>query len=268
MAFIVRLVSELLVNSRRKKSRLMSNIASRAIIVTGGSRGLGLGLISDLVANGYRVATCSRSSTPELEHLLANGRVFWKKGAVGESRDDDAFFAAAEAWAGPDGIWGLVNNAGITGEGILANFPNVDSEHIIQTNLVGALYMARLAARHMLSRTTGGRIINISSIISLRGHTGLAAYSASKAGLDGMTRALAREIGRRQITVNSINPGYLDTDISPMLQDAQKRQIVNRTPLGRLGRIEDVSPVVRFLLSDDARFITGQCLVVDGGVTC
>jgi 3-oxoacyl-[acyl-carrier protein] reductase len=229
---------------------------------------LGLGLTADLVSNGYRVATCSRSSSPELEGLMATGKVLWKKSTVGEARDDDAFFSAAEAWAGPDGIWGLVNNAAVSGEGILATFPNVDSEQIIQTNLVGALYMARLAARHMLRRTAGGRIINISSIIGLRGHTGLAAYSASKAGMDGMTRALAREIGRRQITVNSINPGYLDTDASAALQEAQRRQIVNRTPLGRLGRVEDVSPVVRFLLSDDARFITGQCLVVDGGVTC
>ena len=246
----------------------MSSIASRAVVVTGGSRGLGLGLTADLVSNGYRVATCSRSSSPELEGLMATGKVLWKKSTVGEARDDDAFFSAAEAWAGPDGIWGLVNNAAVSGEGILATFPNVDSEQIIQTNLVGALYMARLAARHMLRRTAGGRIINISSIIGLRGHTGLAAYSASKAGMDGMTRALAREIGRQQITVNSINPGYLDTDASAALQEAQRRQIVNRTPLGRLGRVEDVSPVVRFLLSDDARFITGQCLVVDGGVTC
>jgi 3-oxoacyl-[acyl-carrier protein] reductase len=246
----------------------MSSTTSRAVIVTGGSRGLGLGLIADLVANGYRVATCSRKTSHELDKLVATGKVFWKKGAVGESRDDDAFFSAAENWAGADGVWGLVNNAGITGEGILATFPNVDSERIIQTNLVGALYMARLAARHMLRRTTGGRIINVSSIIGLRGYTGLAAYSASKAGMDGMTRALAREIGRRQITVNSINPGYLATDMSSTLQDAQRRQIVNRTPLGRLGRIEDVCPVVRFLLSDDSRFITGQCLVVDGGITC
>jgi 3-oxoacyl-[acyl-carrier protein] reductase len=246
----------------------MSSIASRAVVVTGGSRGLGLGLIADLVANGYRVATCSRRSSPELEALMATGKVLWKKGTVGEARDDDAFFAAAEAWAGPDGIWGLVNNAAVSAEGILATFSNVDSEQIIQTNLVGALYMARLAARHMLRRTTGGRIINISSIIGLRGHTGLTAYSASKAGMDGLTRALAREIGRQQITVNSINPGYLDTDAVAALQEAQRRQIVNRTPLGRLGRVEDVSPVVRFLLSDDARFITGQCLVVDGGVTC
>jgi 3-oxoacyl-[acyl-carrier protein] reductase len=246
----------------------MSSPASRAVIVTGGSRGLGLGLIGDLAANGYRVATCSRTTTPELERLVDAGSVFWKQGTVGVARDDDAFFAAAEAWAGADGIWALINNAGITGEGILATFPNAESERIIQTNLVGALYMARLAAGHMLRRTTGGRIVNISSIIGLRGYTGLAAYSASKAGLDGMTRALAREIGRRQITVNSINPGYLDTEAPLALQEVQRRQIVNRTPLGRLGRVEDVCPVVRFLLSDDARFITGQCLVVDGGVTC
>jgi 3-oxoacyl-[acyl-carrier protein] reductase len=240
----------------------------RNIIVTGGSRGLGLAIIGDLVANGYKVATCSRTRSGELEKLMATGNVFWHECTIGDSKQAEAFFAAAEAWASPAGFWGLVNNAGITGQGILATFPNIDSERILQTNLLGALYMARLAARHMLRRTTGGRIVNISSIIGMRGYTGLVAYSTSKAGMDGMTRALAREIGRRAVTVNSVNPGYLETEMSSTLDADQRRQIVNRTPLGRLGRVDDVCPVVRFLLSDDARFITGQNLVVDGGITC
>jgi 3-oxoacyl-[acyl-carrier protein] reductase len=240
----------------------------RNVIVTGGSRGLGLAMIGDLVAHGYKVATCSRTLSTDLDALIATGNVFWHACTIGESKQCETFFAAAEAWAGPAGFWALINNAGITGEGILATFPTIDSERILQTNLSGALYMARLAARHMLRRTTGGRIVNISSIIGLRGYTGLVAYSASKAGMDGMTRALAREIGRRAITVNSVNPGYLETEMSSTLGPDQRRQIINRTPLGRLGRVDDVSPVVRFLLSDDARFITGQNLVVDGGITC
>jgi 3-oxoacyl-[acyl-carrier protein] reductase len=246
----------------------MSIDQPRNVIVTGGSRGLGLALIGDLIAHGYRVATCSRSLSAELEKLVSTRCVFWHECAIGDSGQADTFFTAAKAWAGAAGFWGLINNAGITGEGILATFPNIESDRIIRTNLIGALYMARLAARHMLLRSDGGRIINISSIIGLRGYTGLAAYSASKAGMDGMTRALAREIGRRKINVNSISPGYLESEMSSTLGADQRRQIVNRTPLGRLGRVDDVCPVVRFLLSDDARFITGQCIVVDGGITC
>ena len=179
----------------------------------------------------------------------------------------ETFFAAAEAWAGKTGFWGLVNNAGVAGDGVLATYPVVDIERIIQTNLTGALHMARLMARHILRRPGGGRIVNISSIIGSRGYSGLAAYSASKAGMDGMTRALAREMGRRGVTVNSVAPGYLDTEMSSTLGDDQRRQVVNRTPLGRLGTIGDVCPVVRFLLGDDARFVTGQTLVIDGGIT-
>ena len=153
-------------------------------------------------------------------------------------------------------------------EGILASFPNVETERLIDINLLGAIRLSRLASRHMLARRQGGRVINISSIIGSRGYTGLAAYSASKAGMDGLTRSLARELGRRNITVNSVAPGYLDTEMSSRLGRQQRQQICNRTPLGRLGMVEDVVPVVRFLLSDDARFITGQIIVVDGGITC
>ena len=166
------------------------------------------------------------------------------------------------------GFYGLVNNAGIAKEGILATFPNVESTRILNVNLIAALRMARRALQVLLTRPGAGRIVNISSIIALRGYTGLAAYSASKAGLDGLTRALAREVGRREITVNSVNPGYLLTDMSASLEQQQRTQIIRRTPLGRLGTVEDVSPVVRFLLSDDAGYITGQSIAVDGGISC
>ena len=119
----------------------------------------------------------------------------------------------------------------------------------------------------MLLETGGGSIVNISSIVGLRGYSGLSAYAATKGGIDAMTRALARELGERQIRVNSIAPGYLETEMTHGLDERQKDQIVRRTPLGRLGRPEDVAGVVRFLLSDQARFITGQTLVVDGGIT-
>lgn len=245
----------------------------RVVIITGGSRGLGLALTSDLLAQGgYRIATCSRQKTAEIDNLeeahAEAGAFFWAKCQVGVEQEEAAFFDRVIDWAGQDTLYGLVNNSAITGEGILASFPNVDSARILGVNLMSALRLCRLALRLMLQRGVGGRIINISSIVGSRGYTGLAAYSASKAGLDGLTRSLAREVGRRGITVNSVAPGYLQTALSAGLNHQQRKQIINRTPVGRLGSVTDVVPLIRFLLSPEACFITGQILVVDGGLSC
>jgi 3-oxoacyl-[acyl-carrier protein] reductase len=160
-----------------------------------------------------------------------------------------------------------VNNAGVAQTGILASFPNRETEKILRVNLFGAIQVARATSEHMLRSGKGGRIINISSIIGSRGYNGMTAYSASKAGMDGLTRSLARELGRRQITVNSVAPGYVLTEMSSVLTPVQLNQIVNRTPLGKLAEDEDVTNLVRFLLSDGARMITGQTILVDGGVS-
>jgi 3-oxoacyl-[acyl-carrier protein] reductase len=194
---------------------------------------------------------------------------FWQKCTIGNERETQSFFEAALVAAGKKPLYGLVNNAGIAMDGIFATFPNIDSEKILQTNLLGAMYITRLTVRAMLGQTLGkGRIINISSIIGSRGYTGLVPYSISKAGMDGMTRALAREVGRRGITVNSLAPGYIDTDMSSQLDGKKRQQIIGRTPLGRLATTDDIVPVIGFLLSDEARFITGQTIIVDGGITC
>jgi 3-oxoacyl-[acyl-carrier protein] reductase len=242
----------------------------KRLAVTGGSRGLGLAMIGELLEHGYAVATCSRERTPELDDLISRSgeeRLFWSPCSIGDSGQEAAFFKAATDWAGEAGIYGLINNAAVAQEGVLATFPNVETERIIEVNLVGAIRMCRLALRHMLGRNTPARIVNISSIIGARGYTGLAAYSASKAGLDGLTRALAREVGRRDITVNSVAPGYLETDMSSRLEQRQRKQIVNRTPMGRLGTAGDVTPLILFLLSEGAAFITGQTIMVDGGIS-
>lgn len=243
---------------------------SKRLVITGGSRGLGLSLVAGLLDSGYAVATCSRARTPALDELTeryGGERLFWSRCSIGDADDEGAFFAAAADWAKEPGIYGLINNAAVTGEGILATFPNVETERIIETNLLGSIRMCRLALRHFLGRDGPARVVNISSIIGSRGYAGLAAYSASKAGLDGLTRALAREFGRRNITVNSVAPGYLETDMSSTLEQRQRQQIVNRTPMGRLGTVDDVIPLVRFLLSEGANFITGQTIMVDGGVS-
>lgn len=243
----------------------------RAVLVTGGSRGLGLAVCRDLLDHGYRVGTCSRTRTPEIQQLDErfgpSGRLRWMRCTLGDTLEEEQCFRTFLEWAGVDHFYGLVNNAGIAREGILASFPNVESERILNVNLGAALRMARLSLQALLRRSGPGRIVNVSSIIAVRGYTGLAAYSASKAGLDGLTRSLAREVGRRGITVNSVNPGYLETDMSASLGSEQRSQIVRRTPAGRLGRVEDVTPLVRFLLSDEAAFITGQSIVADGGVS-
>jgi 3-oxoacyl-[acyl-carrier protein] reductase len=250
----------------------MMSSHKHVVIVTGGSRGLGLALISDLLAEGYRVATCSRKKTVEIDKLesyyKATCAFLWTASEMGIEKEEQAFFDHVVSWAGEDWIYGLVNNAAITGEGILATFPNVDSERIIAVNLLSALRLSRLTLRVMLQHGAGGRIVNISSIVGLRGYTGLAAYSVSKAGMDGLTRSLAREVGRRGVTVNSVAPGYLETELSAGLGEAQRKQIINRTPVGRLGSVADVTPLVRFLLRAEAGFITGQTLVVDGGLSC
>ena len=241
---------------------------NRTVIVTGGSRGLGLAINRALLEAGYSVATCSRNLGDTLPTLLDTypEKLFWQQADVGNAVSAQAFIDAAVQRLGAP--WGLVNNAGIAREGILATLPLVEVDQLIQTNLTGAIQIARAVLRHMLSRPGGGRIINISSIIGQRGYTGLAAYAATKAGLDGLTRALAREVGRRHITVNSVAPGYLDTEMSGTLSARQQDQIVRRTPAGRLGTAMDIVPAILFLMGDGAQFITGQTLTIDGGITC
>lgn len=246
-------------------------MGQRHVIVTGGSRGLGAAMIAGLLADGYRVSTCSRSKSANITTLLDQpefgARFFWAPCEVGEADQVDRFVNDAVGWAGEDGLYGLVNNAGVAQTGILASFPNAESEKIIKVNLLGAIQAARAASTHMLRRAKGGRIVNISSIIGTRGYNGMSAYSASKAGMDGLTRALARELGPRQITVNSVAPGYVETEMSSTLSASQLKQITNRTPLGRLASADDVLNCVRFLLSDGAAMITGQTILVDGGIS-
>lgn len=244
----------------------------RHVIVTGGSRGFGASVVAGLLADGYRVSTCSRARTELIDRLSSDAnygeRFLWSACEVGEADQVDAFVREAVGWAGEDGVYALINNAGVAQAGILASFPNIESEKILKVNLLGSIQAARAVSQYLFRQNSGGRIINISSIIGTRGYNGLAAYSASKAGMDGLTRALARELGRRQITVNSVAPGYMKTDMSASLGGLQLSQIVNRTPLGRLATPEDALGVIRFLLSDAAGMVTGQTILVDGGISC
>jgi 3-oxoacyl-[acyl-carrier protein] reductase len=159
----------------------------------------------------------------------------------------------------------LVNNAGVTRDGLIARMSDEDWRVVIETNLSGTFHMCRAAARGMMKRRSGS-IVNVSSIVGLHGNPGQANYSASKAGIIGLTKALARELGNRGVRANVVAPGYVDTRLTQVIADEMKELMLANTPLGRFGRPEDIAGAVRFLCSEEASFITGEVLLVDGGL--
>ena len=246
----------------------MSAQTPRVVIVTGGSRGLGAGIVRSYLASGDRVATCARSSTPEVQAWLDDpalaDRFLFVPADLSRSADAETFVTAVvDRW---DHVDVLVNNAGVARDGILGLTPDEDIDVVVDLNIKGTLYMTRLVSRRMLARRSGW-IVNISSIVGRSGYRGLAVYSATKAALDGLTRAMARELGSRGIIVNGVAPGYLRTEMSHGLDEEQLGQIVRRTPAGRLGDPEDIARAVQFLTDPANTYITGHILVADGGLT-
>lgn len=243
-------------------------MSDRVIIISGGSRGLGLALVRHFLAAGDAVATFSRSPTSDVETLKTDGatadRFFYASADATDSDAIQGFVGAVNERFGR--IDALVNNAGIARDGVIATMPDDQIRQLLEVNLAGTLMLTREVVRMMLL-TASGRIVNISSILGLRGYSGLSAYSATKAGLIGMTASLARELGSRGITVNCVAPGYLETEMTGELGEQQKQQIIRRTPLGRLGTPGDVVGAVDFFLSEAAAFITGQTIAVDGGIS-
>jgi 3-oxoacyl-[acyl-carrier protein] reductase len=161
----------------------------------------------------------------------------------------------------------LVNNAAVAFDGILATQSLISIEELVRVNCTSVLALTKLYVRERLALRKAGNVVTIGSIVAIRGYRGLAVYGATKGALISMTKAMAREMGPKKFRFNIVLPGFIETDMSQSLRDDQRQQIVRRTPLGRLARVEDVVPVVRFLLSDDSGFITGQEIVVDGGLT-
>ncbi len=238
----------------------------RHVIVTGGSRGIGAGIVEALLAGGYRASCCSRTENDFTKGLGRREHAFFGAADLADADAIKRFVGAAAGTLGP--IYGLVNCAAVAADGLLATLAPKHISDMTSVNVVGTLLVTREVVRSMLAAPqSGGAIVNVSSIAAAHGYAGLAAYGATKAALDGFTRSLARELGPRGIRVNSVAPGFVSTEMNRSLTEEQRSQIVRRTPLGRLAEPADVAAAVLFLLSDDARLISGQVLAVDGGLT-
>ncbi|MEU3054374.1 SDR family NAD(P)-dependent oxidoreductase [Streptomyces griseus] len=237
-------------------------------VISGGSRGLGLALVTDFLERGYRVETFSRSESAELTALRAShgpDALSWTAVDGQDAAEVEEFVRAAVRRRRRIDV--LVNNAAVGLEGLLTLTRPTAIDAALRTNLTLPVLLTRACLKPMLARREGV-VINLSSINALRGQTGVAVYGAAKAALDGLTRGLAREVGPAGIRVVSVAPGYFDSEMTAGIGPDQRRRIVRRTPLGRLGSVEDVLGAIRFLTSPAASFITGQTIAVDGGYTC
>ena len=239
----------------------------RTVVISGASRGLGAVLVrAFLTDSDCNLAMCARSETEFVKSLSSDSatrdRVFFK--TVDLSNRDDVQNYVKDVKHRFGTVHVLINNAGVALDGVLALQTDKAVDQMIDINLKGTISLTRACVREMLINRWG-RIVTITSIVGQSGFRGLSVYSMTKAGLDGFTRSLARELGDRGVTVNSVAPGFLETEMTHGLTAEQKQQIVRRTPAGRLGRSEDVAGIVKFLCSDAAEFITAQTIVVDGG---
>src|SRR6204780_1632748 len=235
----------------------------RSVLVTGGNRGIGLAIARRLAAAGDKVTITSRSGSEEELGRWAGEGLAVARCDVRDAAAVDEAFTAAEAAHGPVEV--LVANAGITRDQLLALMSEDDFGAVVDTNLAGAYRVAKRAVRGMI-RMRRGRIVFISSVVGLLGSGGQANYAASKAGLVGLARSLARELGSRNITANVVGPGFVGTGMTAVLNEDRKAAILAQVPLGRLATTEEVAATVAFLAGPDAAYITGAVIPVDGGL--
>jgi 3-oxoacyl-[acyl-carrier protein] reductase len=242
----------------------------RSVIVTGGSRGLGLGIVRRLAYAGYRVVAVARTETDELRAAVKEtksappGTIEFIPFDLSVTADIPKFVRAIRKNFGP--LYGLVNNAAAGFDGALAIMHNSQIEQLIRLNTLSPILLTKYVVRSMMA-DGGGRIVNVASVVGFTGYSGLSVYAATKASLIGFTRSLAREVGARSVNVNAVAPGFIDTEMTRNMDEAQRQQITRRSALRRLATTEDVADAVEFLLGDKARSITGTVLTVDAGNT-
>lgn len=239
------------------------SLEGRTALVTGGARGIGAAITRELAAGGATVCVNYRSGKDVAESLAAEVDGFALQGDVGDASAATDLIAAAEERLGPLSI--LVNNAGITRDTLIARMSDEEWHDVIETNLTGVFNTCRAVARGMMKRREGS-IVNVTSVVGIHGNPGQTNYAASKAGIIGFTKSLARELGSRSVRANAVAPGYISTELTNVLPDEAKDAILQATPLARLGEPSDVAGSVRFLCSDEARFVTGAVVQVDGGL--
>ena len=239
----------------------------KVAVVTGASRGIGKAIALLLAARGAKIVASGRNAEllGELvqEIRRQGGEAVAVDGDISHSRDADRLVDEAMAAFGRVDI--LVNNAGVTRDGLLMRMKDEDWDLVLDTNLKGAFFCCRAVAK-VMSKQRSGRIINISSVVGEMGNPGQANYCASKAGLLGLTKSVARELARRNVTVNAITPGFIVTDMTADLTEKAKEGLTSQVPLGKMGSVEDVAYAVAFLVSDQAGYITGQVLGINGGM--
>ncbi len=241
----------------------------RNVIVTGGSRGLGLALVRHLAAEGYCAIAIARKSTCQLEAAIREaeqsaGAVHFVPSDLGDIEKIPELVKKLQAEFRP--IYGLVNNAALGTDGALAMMSNPQIETLIRLNTLSPIILTKYVVRHMMA-DGGGRIVNVSSITGLTGYSGLSVYGATKSSMIGFTRSLAREVGRLGINVNSVAPGFMDTEMTQAMDEPRRQQILRRSPLHRFPCVEDIAGAIGYLLSEKARNITGTVLTVDAGST-
>ena len=240
------------------------------VLITGGSRGIGLAIARRIAGAGYNVIAVARRESDELREAI---RAVAEGGRGGlhfkafDLSDTDAIPALVRELRDEFGaVYGLVNNAGIGTEGLLATMHNSDIEALIRLNVLSPIILTKHVVRHMMA-DGAGRIINISSIIASTGYHGLSVFGATKAAATGFTRSLAREVGKLGITVNAIAPGFVDTELTQNLSEDQRQRIAGRSALRRLSETDDIARMVEYLLGDGGRNITGSVLTIDAGNT-
>jgi len=244
------------------------DLTGKAALITGGSRGIGKAIGLRLARQGADVAFSYKGNTEAAKATAGEIESLGRRALAiqGDVRDPESAEGVVKAALDAFGkIDVLVNNAGITRDDLIMRMSAEAWRDVLETNLFGAFWMIKAVTRPML-KARGGRIVNITSVSGQAGQMGQANYSSAKAGLIGLTKATARELGSRGITVNAVAPGFVLTELTKDLPDALKEEITSRTPLGRFGTTEEVADAVAFLASDEAGYITGQVLAVDGGL--